>query len=99
MKKLLSIVVGLLVLSGCGDDCENRVIQFPPQVVVQQPNVPTYPQQTNNFVVVQRGYYAGCRGYVTNVYYGYVYGRLFNVSPLVCNGRVFYNVQLPENVF
>jgi len=95
MIKLTILLAICALMSACGSDIR-EVVQFPPQVIVQQtPNIPM-PPPTNNFVVVQRGFYAGCRGYITNIYYSYPYGRVYNISPLTCGYRVFYNVQIAE---
>lgn len=98
MFRKLVLVLGLCaLLTACGSEVsEIRTVISPPQVIVQQtPHIPL-PQPTNNFVVVQRGFYCGCRGYVTGMYYSYPYGIVYNINPLTCGWRVFYNVQIAE---
>jgi len=98
MFRKLVLVLGLCaILTACGSEAPDvRVISMPPQVLVQQtPNIPL-PQPTNNFVIVQRGFYANCRGYITGVFYSYPYGRVYNINPLTCGCRVYYNVQIAE---
>lgn len=99
-KRLLVIVFSLLSFTACGD-YDRGIIQLTPRVLVQHPPVinqpiPNYPIPNNNYVVVQRGFYSGCRGYVQNIFISYPYGRIYVINPLVCGARVFYNVQIAE---
>lgn len=106
MFRKLVIALGLCSLLACGD------IYTPPvasPVVINPAPIPAptttqpmpVPPPVGNFLVVHRGYYAGCRGPVVYIYNQWGMGNFYTINPLYCpfTNTVFYNVVLHWSMF
>lgn len=94
MKKYIA-VLGLLVLSACGSG--GPVVTGIVNPVYTQPIVFNN-NGINTYVVVKRGYFTGCRGYITNYYFRFNYGYYYNVGTLYCPNLMFNDIWLHQSV-
>lgn len=99
MFRKLVLLLGLLSLSACGGALIAPPIPTP--VIINGTNVPPAPIPMNTFVVVQRGFYAGCNGHIVNVITRPFYGNYYTISPLYCafTNTIFYDVTLHWSYF
>jgi hypothetical protein len=110
MFRKLSIILGACcLLTACGDIYTPPPINLnplPPVVVNPVPPAPLplpmpVPPPIGNFVVVQRGFYAGCRGNIVNVYNVFGTGNFYTLNPLYCafTNTTFFNITLHWSMF
>lgn len=104
MFRKLVIIFGLCCLMSCGSYVP-PVINTPPAVITTTNPVPPPPMPpippTGNMAIVQRGFYAGCRGNVVYVFYRFGFGNYYTINPLYCplTDITFYNVTLHWSFF
>ena len=110
MFRKLVLLLGLMsLLTACGE------IYVPPPVNLNPiPPVVTAPIPVPaplplpmplpfpmNDLIVQRGFYAGCRGRVVNVFTVFGQGNFYTLNPLYCafTNTTFFNITLHWSMF